>query len=256
MLFEGTVTQMGFNGILKFFKSRCSTIKTFIRTKKGRNLFLIACLIFVLLFFAPLFHGAVGAALVGCVGAPMLVMIWRRYDRKHVVVPAVFLCIPMIFSMIVYHSISVAMSLLVGVVAVLALAIHPGFAFVAKLEDDLYAYLSAGGVCAVIVVLASLLTLLVSVAWWLFCLFLFFAVIAVFFTVVLSSAAYMATDDKRQARKKQRREENLDYDSYDIEAFAQDIGLTNELDPDAHIQSDRSNRRKREKEEPLFYDAD
>lgn len=250
---------MDLNNLFTVFVSRCSTIKKSIRTKMGRNLFIISIVLFVLLFFAPLFQGAVGAALLGCVGAPMVSMIWRRFDSRHAVVPAVFFCIPMIADMLIYRSISVAACLLVAVVGTIATAIHPLFEFVNKIEDNLYAYLSAGGVCVAIVVLASLLILLVSIAWWIFCLILFFAIIALFFTVVLSSAAYTATDDKRQARKKQLRKENLDDGSYDFDVFAKDIGLRNELDPNAHThtyEDTHPNNTPRSKKEPLFYDID
>ncbi len=248
---------MSFNNLFEMFKNRCVTVKGFIRTKTGKKLFLAACAVFVLLFLAPLFQGSVGAALISCVAAPMTVMIWRRYDRNHAIVPAVFFCIPMILDMLIYHTLSTAACLLIAIVCTLAVAIHPVFDFVFSIQDDMFAYLAAGGICACIVVLASLLILLVSIAWWIFCLLLFLAVVAIFFTVVLSTAAYTATDAKRQARKKQRREENLDDDSYDFDTFAQDIGLKNETDPYAHQRTGYSqSRRKREKDEPLFYDVD
>lgn len=250
---------MGIDNLFEKFKGRCKTIKGFIRTKKGRNLFLVACAVFILLFFAPLFQGSVGAALVSCVAAPMTVMIWRRYDMLHAVVPAVFFCIPMILDMFIYHTLSTAVCLLVSVVCTLAVSIHPAFKFVHTIEDNMYAYLACGGVCVAIVVLASLLILLVSIAWWLFCLFLFLALVAVFFTVVLSTAAYTATDAKRQARKKQRKQYNPDDDSYDFDSFAQDfaqdIGLRNETDKEAS-QRTQPSRRRTNREEKLYYDVD
>lgn len=253
---------MDFLNLFTIFKERCTSVQGFVRTKYGRNLFLVACGVFVLLFFAPLFQGAVGAALIGCVAAPLTVMVWRRNDRQHAVVPAVFLCIPMILDMLIYHTLSIAVCMLVAIVATLAVAMHPSFEFVIKIHDPMYAYLSAGGVCAAVVAITSLLILLVSIAWWLFCLLLFFAVIAVFFTVVLSTAAYTATDAKRQARKKQKREENADtplYD-YDLDTFAQDIGLINETDPDLkkRAQSAPVTPRvtRRPKSEQLYYDVD
>lgn len=245
---------MGLGDLFEVFKSKCSTIKYFIRTKVGRNMFLIACAVFVCLFFAPMFQGAVGAAIFGCIGAPMVTMAWRRYDMRHAMVPAIFLCVPMVADMIIYHSISVASCLLVAVVCTIAVSIHPAFHFVKSTKDTLYAYLAMGGVCVCIVVLASLLILLVSIAWWLFCLFLFLAIVAMFFTVVLSSAAYTATDAKRQARKKQHKQDHIEYDRYDLDAIAQDIGLKNELDPSAH--SHRPARRRKTEDEPIFYDID
>lgn len=255
--YRGDGAKMDFNFLFASFKSKCNSIKKFIHTKKGKKLFLVACAMFVLMFFAPLFQGAVGAALIGCVGIPLITMLWRRYDFRHAVVPAVFFIIPMVLDMIIYHTLSIAVSMLVGIVATLAVSIHPAFDFLRTQKDDLYAYLGAGGVCVCVVVLASLLILLVEIAWWLFCLLLFFAVIAVFFTVVLSSAAYTATDDKRQQRKKQHKREHIEYDSYDFDTFAQDIGLKNELDPSArsHVNAPDKHRQ-RDKKEPLFYDAD
>lgn len=259
---ERMVLCMDFLNLFNIFKERCVSVQGFVRTKYGRNLFLVAVAVFVLLFFAPLFQGAVGAALIGCVAAPLTVMVWRRHDKRHCIVPAVFLCIPMILDMIIYHTLSIAVCMLVAIVATLAVSMHPGFEFVIKIQDSMYAYLAAGGVCAAVVAIASLLILLVSIAWWLFCLLLFFAVIAIFFTVVLSTAAYTATDVKRQQRKKQKREENADavlYD-YDLDTFAQDIGLINETDPDVKksVQNTAEVPRvsRRPKSEQLYYDVD
>ncbi len=205
---------MNINRLLEIFVRRCSTIKGFIQTKKGRNLFLIAVLIFVLLFFAPLFQGAVGTALVACVGAEFLVLSWRRFDKRHAVVPAVFFCVPMILDMFIYHTLSIAVCLLVAMVCVLATSIHPVFDNMEKVSDDMYAYLIMGAICVADVILASFFILLVSIAWWIFCLLAFLAVIAIFFTVVLSTAAYTATDAKRQARKKNIVQDEEDDDSY------------------------------------------
>lgn len=253
---------MDFNNLFLIFKDRCKTIDKFINTKFGRTLFFVACGVFLLLFFAPLFQGTVGAALVSCVMAPLTVMIWRRHDKRHAVVPAIFLCIPMILDMLIYHTLSIAVCMLVAVVCTLAIAIHPAFEFVINIKDSMYAYLACGGVCAAVVVIATMLILLVSIAWWLFCLFLFLAVIAVFFTVVLSSAAYTATDDKRQARKKQaKQEDRYDIrDDYDLDIFARDIGLTYEKDESEHkeriTEEPVIREQTRKKKEPLYYDVD
>lgn len=255
---------MDLNKLFEIFKDRCKTVSKFINTKTGRNMFLVAVAVFVLLFFAPLFQGSVGAALIGCVAAPFTVLIWRRYDLRHAIVPAVFFCIPMILDMLIYHTLSTAACLLVAVVCTLACAIHPMFKFTHTISDNLYAYLACGGVCVVIVVLASLLILLVSIAWWLFCLFLFFAVVAVFFTVVFSTAAYTATDAKRQAKRKHR-EQTDEKSGYDFETFAQEVGLKNERvsrerrrDYDRYSQEPQVSvsENKRKKKEPLFYDVD
>ena len=221
-------------------------------------MFLVALAVFVLLFFAPLFQGSVGAALVGCVAAPLTVLIWRRHDMRHAIVPAVFFCIPMILDMLIYHTLSTAACLLVAVVCTILCAIHPAFKFTHTIKDNMYAYLACGAVCVAIVVLASLLILLVSIAWWLFCLFLFVAVVAVFFTVVLSTAAYTATDAKRQAKKRQRKQLGDDT-SYDFDTFAQEVGLKNERSDAQRHRAQPSvtiSDKKRTKQEPLFYDAD
>ena len=251
---------MDFNSLINIFKERCKLATKFINTKTGRNLFLAAVAMFILLFFAPLFQGAVGAALISCVGAPLVVLIWRRKDKETAIVPAVFLCIPMILSMLIYHTLSTAVCLLVAVVCNLLLAIHPAFEKLISIKDNMYAYLAFGGVCAVIVVLASLLILLVSIAWWLFCLLLFISLLIVFFSVVLSTAAYTATDDKRQAKKKMQREYDENSSDYDFDTFAEDIGLKNESRKHRRERSrdsvDVTVKQNRKKKEPLFYDAD
>ncbi len=259
---------MDFNNLLNLFKERCKLAVKFINTKTGRNLFLAAAVTFILLFFAPLFQGAVGAALISCVAAPLVVMIWRRKNSETAVVPAVFLCIPMILSMLIYHTLSTAVCLLVALVCNILLAVHPAFKTIISIKDNMYAYLTFGGVCAVIVVLASLLILLVSIAWWLFCLLLFLGLLIIFFSVVLSTAAYTATDDKRQAKKKREREYNADTTDYDFDTFAEDIGLKSE--GREYSRERRRNTAKartaesvdvtlsksRKKKEPLFYDID
>lgn len=254
---------MDFNNLFLVFKDRCKTINTFTGTKFGRTMFLVACAVFLLLFFAPLFQGTVGAALVSCVMAPLTVMIWRRHDKRHAVVPAVFFCIPMILDMLIYHTLSIAVCMLVALVCTLAVAMHPAFEFVINIKDSMYAYLACGGVCATVVVIATMLILLVSIAWWLFCLFLFLAVIAIFFTVVLSTAAYTATDAKRQARKKKaKQEDRYDIrDDYDLDTFARDIGLTYETQNDIKHKEQETEEpivreRSRAKKEPLYYDVD
>lgn len=263
---------MDFYKLFDVFKNRCKTVNTFIRTKTGRNLFLAAVAVFLLMFVAPLFQGAVGAALMGCVASPLTVMIWRRYDYRHAIVPAVFFCAVMILDMIIYHTLSIAVCLLVAVVCTLTVAIHPAFESIMKIKDIMYYCLACGGVCVGIVVLASMLILLVSIAWWLFCLFLFIAIVVLFFTVVLSTAAYTATDDKRQQRKKQRKEDYGDDARYNFDTFAQDIGLKNEYQSRENRRvSNRYNSRsydnshendevtvtpKKNRYEPLYYDVD
>ncbi len=247
---------MDFNKLFEIFKGKCKTAGKFTNTKKGKKLFIASCIVFLLLFLAPLFHGAVGAALLGCVAAPLIVMIWRRYDSEHAIVPAVFFCLPMIIDMIVYHNLSTAACLLVACVSTIAVALHPIFDFIKSIEDNMYAYLSCGAVCVGIVVLSSLLILLVSIVWWLFCLFLFIALVAVFFSVVLSTAAYTATDAKRQQRKKERKQYDVDARDYDFDSFAEDIGLKDELEYQKKSFSSPTRPSRKRRDEPLFYDVD
>ena len=192
---------MDFNTLFESFKQKCKTIKPFIKTKIGKRLTLSFIAVFILMFFSPMFHGIVGTALIGCVAAPYLILIWRKFDREHAVVPAVFLCIPMLLDMLIYHNIGVVTCLFVAIVCVLIAALNPIFAFFDRLTDILYIYLIAGVICVGIVFAAFLFVFLVSIAWWIICLVAFLAVIVVFFTVVFSTAAYTATDDKRQNKK-------------------------------------------------------
>lgn len=205
---------MDFNTLFESFKQKCKTIIPFIKTKKGKWLALSFIAVFILMFFAPSFHNLVGTALIGCVAAPYLVLIWRKFDREHAIVPAVFLCIPMLLDMPIYHKLSIVTCLFVAIVCVLIAALNPMFSFFDNLTDMLYIYLIAGAICVGIVFAASLFVFLVSVAWWIICLVAFLAVIAVFFTVVFSTAAYTATDDKRQKRKNHN--QNINY-TYNIE---------------------------------------
>ncbi len=192
---------MDFNTLFESFKQKCKTIIPFIKTKKGKWLALSFVAVFVLMFFAPAFHGLVGTALIACVAAPYLILIWRKFDCEHAIVPAVFLCIPMLLNMPIYHNLSIVTCLFVAIVCVLIAALNPIFSFFDNLTDMLYIYLITGAICVGIVFVALLFIFLVSVAWWIICLVAFLAVIAVFFTVVFSTAAYTATDDKRQSRK-------------------------------------------------------
>jgi len=241
--------------LIEYFKLRLKTVHTFTNTKIGKRLFFVSLGIFVVMFIAPLFHSAVGATLLSCVAAPMTILIWRKYDQKHAIVPAVFFCIPMIICMIMYLSITVATCMLVGAVSTMIVATHPAFSYIRKIDDNMYCYLYAGAVCVVIVALSSLLTLLVSVAWWLFCLVLFVAFVGIFFSVVLSTAAYTATDAKRQARKKELREYDLQESQYDFDVFAQDLGLKRDKEVIKNPETTRKPRRTKS-DSDLFYDVD
>lgn len=240
---------------IDIFKSRCNTIHTFTGTKTGRKFLVAAMVVFVLLFVAPLFHDTVGAALVGCVAAPMTILIWRRYDSMHAIVPAAFFCIPMIFDMLIYMSLNTAACMIVAASCTLIVSMHPAFVYIKKIKDDLYSYLYAGCVCAGIVIIASLTILLVSIAWWIFCLVLFAVAVAVFFSVVLSTAAYTATDAKRQQRKKELRQYDLEESTYDFDIFAQDLGIKREY-LSRNRDEEHSRKRERKKDNQLFYDVD
>lgn len=247
---------MKFGKLFDIFKSRCNTIHTFTNTPIGRKLLITCAVIFILLFVAPLFHGTVGAALLGCVGAPFTILIWRKHDEKHTIVPAVFFCIPMVLCMLIYMSLNTASCLLIAASCTVLVALHPAFSYIRKIKDNLYSYLYAGCVCAGIVVLASLTILLVSIAWWLFCLVLFVVLVGVFFSVVLSTAAYTATDAKRQARKKELREYDLEETTYDFDIFAQDLGIKREK-YQSHNDTHAQKRKRYEKNSnTLFYDVD
>ena len=203
---------MNLNALFESFKQKCKTMIPFIKTKKGKRLSILFILIFVLMFFAPAFHEFVGTALIGCVAAPYLVLIWRKFDREHAIVPAVFLCIPMLLDMLIYHKLSVVTCLFVAIVCVLIAALNPMFSFFDNATDIFYIYLIAGAICVGIVFFALLFVFLVSVAWWIICLVAFLAVIAVFFTVVFSTAAYTATDAKRQKRKNHNRKRDYNFE--------------------------------------------
>lgn len=241
--------------LIELFSSRLKTVHTFTSTKIGKRLMWIAVAVFVLMFFAPMFHSTVGATLFGCVGAVMTVLIWRRYDPKHAIVPAVLLCIPMLLNMILYLSLTIATCMLISVVCTLLVSLHPAFSYIRKIKDDMYAYLYAGAVCAVVVILSSLLTLLVSIAWWLFCLVLFVVFVVVFFSVVLSTAAYTATDFKRQKRKKELREYDLQESSYDFDVFAHDLGFKRERGSADNDPQSTRRRRDHNNDQP-YYDVD
>lgn len=207
---------LDFNNLFEDFKRKCRKIIPFAKTRKGQPLCIAALVIFIMLFFAPLFHGGVGTALVGCVAAPYLVLLWRKFRRELTIVPSVFYSLVMLLDMILYHSLTVVSWLLTAIVFLLLIAISENiFKAYDNLEDGMYTYIGAGVVCVIIVIIACLVAFLVSIAWWLLCLVAFLAVIGIFFSVVLSTAAYTATDDKRQARKKYlERQQKFDRETY------------------------------------------
>lgn len=246
---------MNFNVLFEDFKTKCKTVRGFTHTTVGKRLFVAMCVLIFVLFFAPLFHGAVGAAIAGCVAAPFVVLLWRKYDKPHAVVPAVLFCIPMILDMLFYGSLQIASTMLVAMIGTLCVALHPNLRFFDRIKDTMYMLLAIGGICVAIVIVASLITLLVSIAWWLFCLVAFLGIVAIFVAVVLSTAAYTASDGRRQAKRhraakmRDRRsgtgdmynvndyrdipddtDDDTDTDEYaDTDDYAEDVGYDMEL---------------------------
>lgn len=193
---------LNINAVLNDFKKKIKGIRPFLKTKTGSRLAIVFIALFILLFFAPLFHEFVGAAIAGCVGVVFLILMWRKNDKEHAIVPAVFLIAPMLLDMAIYHTLPVISCYVVVIVAELLAAVSKMFSFFDRIEDPLYTYLCAGAACAVTVVLSVLFMVLVSVAWWILAIVAFLLLIALFFTVVFSTAAYTASDGRRQARKK------------------------------------------------------
>ncbi|MBQ3264215.1 MAG: hypothetical protein IJH07_00420 [Ruminococcus sp.] len=193
------------NRLWNTYKEKARDIRPFLRTKTGSRLAILAIIDFIVLFFAPLIHGFVGAALFGCVASVYLILVWRRFDKDHAVVPAVILCVPMLLDMAIYHEISVVVGFLIAVIAVLLAALNPMFGFFDTLTDLMTSLLTAGAVCVAVVVLACITLVLVQIAWWILCIIAFFIVVAVFLGVVFSTAAYTASDGRRQARRDRER---------------------------------------------------
>lgn len=202
------------NRLWNTYKEKANNIRPFLRTKIGSKLTIIAILDFLILFVAPLLHGFVGTAIFGCVGSVYLMLIWRKYDREHVIVPTVILCIPMLLDMAIYHEISVIVGFLVAIIAMLIVALSPRLGFFDNSADMMTTLLTAGALCVVVVVLACVTLLLVNIAWWILCIIAFFLVVAVFMGVVFSTAAYTASDGRRQARRKREQEEDADEERY------------------------------------------
>ena len=200
------------------YKQKAQDIRPFLRTKLGSRLAIIAIIDFVMLFFAPLIHGFVGVAIFGCVGSVYLVLMWRKHDREHVIVPAVILCVPMLLDMLFYIGHPQIRNIIVGYLVTIIMmflsALSPVFGFFDKLEDKMTTLLAAGALCVAVVVVACVIMLLVSYAWWILCIIAFFAVVAVFMGVVFSTAAYTASDGRRQARRKREREERTAEERY------------------------------------------
>ena len=198
---------MDFTALWNEFKKKTVDIRPFLRTKIGSRLTILCVLDFLALFFAPLLRGFVGTAIVACVASVYLILIWRKHDREHVIVPAVFLCVPMLLNMPLYHNLSVIVGMVTAIAAILFIAYSPLFGFFDRISDGYYTYISAGAVCVGVVAVACLLLFIVQFSWWIFCIIAFLIVAGVFAGVVFSTAAYTASDGKRQARKNRIRQE-------------------------------------------------
>lgn len=210
---------MNFNKFFEDFKRKLKGIRPFLRTKTGSRLALIFIALFIVLFFAPLFHGFVGAAIFGCVGAVYLILIWRKYDKEHVIVPAVFITAPMLLDMAIYHNLAVVSCFIIAIIAVFIAARSRMVDFFDSITDMLYIYLAALGICVAVVVAAVLFMVIVSVSWWILCIVAFLALLGIFMGVIFSTAAYTATDGRRQAYRKHKAER---------ESFETDEDETNE----------------------------
>ena len=188
-------------------------------------------------FFAPLIHGFVGTAIFGCVGSVYLILMWRKFDKEHVIVPTVILCIPMLLDMLLYMAHPQIRNIIVGflvtIITLFLVALSPMFGFFDKIQDRMNTLLAAGVVCVVVVVVACVIMLLVNIAWWILCIIAFFAVVAVFMGVVFSTAAYTASDGRRQARRKRERERGSAEDRYrDYRPVERDTTIYNVEDDD------------------------
>ena len=180
------------NKLWNTYKRKAQEIRPFLRTKVGSRLAILAILDFIILFVAPLMHGFVGTAIFGCVASVYLMLVWRRFDREHVIVPTVILCIPMLLDMAIYHKADVVVGMLVAIIAMFLVALVPSIPFYDNATDLMTSLLISGALCVVVVALACIMLVLVQVAWWILCIIAFFLVVAVFMGVVFSTAAYTA----------------------------------------------------------------
>ena len=206
---------MNFRMIFDSFRDKLKGARPFMRTKVGSRLTLLGIIDFVLLFFAPMIHGFVGAVLFGCVASVYLVLIWRRFDRESAIVPAVLLSIPMVLDMPIYAIakagdggavIGIITAYLIAIGAMFLCAKTPLVSFIDRMTDMMYVYIGAGIVCVVVVIAAWILDIIVLLSWWILCIIAFIVVVGIFMGVVFSTAAYTASDGRRQARKRRERE--------------------------------------------------
>ena len=198
---------MDFTALWSGFKKKLADIRPFLRTKVGSRLRILCIIDFIALFFAPLLRGFVGTAIFACVASVYLILIWRKHDPEHVIVPAVFLSIPMLLDMPLYHNLSVIVGMVTAIASMLLIAYSPLFSFYERINDGYYTYLAAGAICVGVVVIACILLFIVQISWWIFCIIAFLLVAGVFAGVVFSTAAYTASDGRRQARKRRIQQE-------------------------------------------------
>ena len=227
------------------YKQKAQDIRPFLRTKTGSRMGILAIIDFIVLFFAPLIHGFVGVAIFGCVGSVYLMLMWRKLDKEHVIVPAVILCIPMLLDMLIYVAHPQIKNIIVGylvtIIMMLLVALSPIFGFFDKIEDRMNTLLVAGALCVAAVVVACVIMLLVNLAWWILCIIAFFVVVAVFMGVVFSTAAYTASDGRRQAHRRREREERSAEERYrDYRPRERDTTIYNVEDDDIRGSDDDS----------------
>ena len=201
---------MNFRVIWEQYRKKLMGIRPFLRTKVGSRLALLAIADFIALFFAPALHGFVGAAIFGCVASVYLILVWRRFDNEHAIVPAVILCVPMLLDMLIYSIVyagdsnavtAVIVAFVVAIPAMFIAALGRLVGFLYRITDAMYFYIAAGAVCVAVVVAAWILDIIVLISWWILCIIAFLAVAGIFLGVVFSTAAYTASDGRRQARK-------------------------------------------------------
>lgn len=202
---------MDFNALWEEYKRRALDMRPFLRTKTGSKLAVLFVLDFIILFIAPLLHGFVGTAIFGCVASVYLILMWRRFDRSHAIVPAVLLCIPMLIDMPIYHNLAIIVGLLTAIIAMIVVSFSPMLGFFDRITDGFYTYIAAGVICVVVVVIACILLFILQIAWWIFCIIAFLIVAGVFMGVVFSTAAYTASDGRRQARKRRMQQEQEEH---------------------------------------------
>ena len=197
------------NRLWNNYKEKAREIRPFLRTKTGSRLAILAIIDFIVLFIAPLLHGFVGTAFFGCVASVYLMLVWRRFDKEHVIVPAAILSVPMLLDMLIYIKHDdirgIIAGFLIAVVAMFLVALSRLFGFYDKITDLQTSLLVAGAICVAVVVAAWITRVLIYVAWWIICIIAFFIVVAVFLGVVFSTAAYTASDGRRQARRDRER---------------------------------------------------